>query len=50
MWWKFRRHTLAMIGMVLLGRLRCLMVVFAEFISPYPPFERNPAYVAGGAA
>lgn len=46
MWWKFRRHTLAMIGMVLLG-LFTAMVIFAEFISPYPPFERNPAYVAG---
>jgi peptide/nickel transport system permease protein len=46
MWWKFRRHTLALIGMVMLAGFG-LMVVFAEFISPYPPFERNPAYVAG---
>ena len=46
MWWKFKKHKLAMVGMVLLG-LFLLMTIFAELISPYPPFERNPGYVAG---
>ena len=46
MWWKFRKHKLAMVGMVLLG-IFVLMALFAEFISPYPPYDRNPAYVAG---
>ncbi|HUQ34777.1 MAG TPA: ABC transporter permease [Aestuariivirga sp.] len=46
MWWKFRKHKLAMVGMVLLG-IFVFMALFAEFISPYPPYDRNPAYVAG---
>jgi ABC-type antimicrobial peptide transport system permease subunit len=34
MWWKFRQHRLAMVGMALLGMfLAC--VLFAEAISPY---------------
>jgi peptide/nickel transport system permease protein len=46
MWWKFRRHKLAMVGMVLLGMF-VLMTLFAEFLAPYPPGQRNPVYVAG---
>ena len=46
MWWKFRKHKLAMVGMVLLGIL-ILFTLFAETISPYPPFQRNSGYIAG---
>lgn len=46
MWWKFRRHRMAMVGMVLLGGF-LVMTLFAETIGPYPPGQRNPAYVAG---
>lgn len=46
MWWKFRRHRMAMAGMVLLG-IFMMMTLFAETISPYPPGQRNAQYVAG---
>ncbi|WP_442578884.1 ABC transporter permease [Mesorhizobium sp. ASY16-5R] len=46
MWWKFRRHKMAMVGMALLGMFLA-MTLFAETISPYPPGQRNPNYVAG---
>ena len=38
-WWKFRRHKLAQIAMVVLG-LFYVVVIFAEFISPYDPQKR----------
>lgn len=38
-WWKFRRHKLAQIAMVVLG-LFYLVVIFAEFVSPYDPQKR----------
>jgi peptide/nickel transport system permease protein len=46
MWWQFRRHRMAMVGMALLG-VFLLMTLFAETISPYPPGQRNTSYVAG---
>jgi len=46
MWWKFRQHRLAMVGMALLG-LFGLCVLFAEVISPYLPGERDTKYVTG---
>lgn len=46
MWWKFKKHRLALAGLALLG-IFGLMTLFAESISPYPPGLRNPAYVAG---
>src|SRR5687768_9917775 len=46
MWWKFRRHKLAMVGLALLG-LFLFFVLFPEFVSPYPPHQRDPGYVAG---
>ncbi|HNB27195.1 MAG TPA: ABC transporter permease, partial [Alphaproteobacteria bacterium] len=46
MWWRFRKHRMAMVGMVLLGILG-LCVVFPGPISPYAPGERNAKYVAG---
>jgi peptide/nickel transport system permease protein len=38
-WWKFRRHKLAQIAMVVLG-IFYLIVIFAEFVSPYDPQKR----------
>jgi peptide/nickel transport system permease protein len=38
-WWKFRRHKLAQIAMVVLG-IFYLIVIFAEFIAPYDPEKR----------
>jgi len=38
-WWKFRRHKLAQLAMAVLG-LFYLIVIFAEFISPYDPQKR----------
>jgi peptide/nickel transport system permease protein len=38
-WWKFRRHKLAQIAMVVLG-IFYLIVIFDEFISPYDPQKR----------
>jgi peptide/nickel transport system permease protein len=46
MWWKFRRHTLAVFGLGVLG-VFVLMVLFAEFIGPYPPGQRDTKYIAG---
>jgi peptide/nickel transport system permease protein len=46
MWWKFRRHKMAMVGLALLG-IFMIFVLFAEVVSPYPPFQRDPQYVAG---
>jgi peptide/nickel transport system permease protein len=46
MWWKFKKHRLALVGLVLLGFFG-LLTLFAEPIGPYPPSLRNPAYVAG---
>ena len=42
-WWKFRRHKLAQIAMVVLGLLY-LIVIFAEFVSPYDPQKRFKDY------
>src|SRR4051794_23063645 len=46
MWWKFRRHKLAMVGLGLLA-LFLFFAFFAEFVSPYPPGQRDPQYVVG---
>ena len=42
-WWKFRRHKLAQMAMVVLG-IFYLIVIFAEFISPYDPQKRFKDY------
>jgi peptide/nickel transport system permease protein len=44
-WWKFRRHRLAQIAIVLLGILY-LIAIFAEFLAPHPPLKRYKDYVA----
>ena len=46
MWWKFRRHKMAMLG----GSILTVMVtlsLFAEFIGPYTPQERTAKYTQG---
>ena len=47
MWWKFKKHRMALIGMTLLGLL-VFSAVFAEFLSPVTPKERNNRYLASG--
>lgn len=44
--WRFGHHRLAMIGLVVLFVLY-LVATFAEFVSPYDPFERNMRYLYG---
>jgi peptide/nickel transport system permease protein len=38
-WWKFRRHRLAQLAMVVLGILY-FIAIFAEVVSPYDPLHR----------
>ena len=46
MWWKFRKHRLALVGTVLLA-IFVLIAMFAEFLSPYTPGNRTPDYLFG---
>src|ERR1044071_4415822 len=46
MWWKFRKHKLALIGSTILG-LFAIIAVFAEFLSPYAPTSRTVDYLFG---
>src|SRR3954452_13352669 len=46
MWWRFRRHKLAMAGLAMLGVL-LLCALFPEFIAPYPGGQRDTKYVVG---
>lgn len=46
MWWKFKKHRLALIGTVLLG-IFVFIALFAEFLSPYTPGARTPNYLFG---
>ena len=46
MWWKFRRHHMALIGLSLLG-VFLVICIFPEFIAPYAPHERNVKYPKG---
>jgi peptide/nickel transport system permease protein len=43
-WWKFRKHRLAMIGAPVLGFFYFL-AIFCEFLSPYTSLTRFPEYV-----
>jgi peptide/nickel transport system permease protein len=47
MWWKFKKHRLALIGMSLLA-VFIFIALFAEFLSPYGPAVRTPNYLFGG--
>ena len=46
MWLKFRRHRVAIIGMVILSFFLIIMV-FCEFLAPYGPQSRNSEYIFG---
>src|SRR5687768_2679934 len=46
MWWKFKKHKLALIGSAILG-LFVFVAAFAEFLSPYAPGVRTPNYLYG---
>ncbi|RIK33720.1 MAG: peptide ABC transporter permease, partial [Chloroflexi bacterium] len=46
MWWRFRKHRLAMVGSAVIA-LFYLVAIFCEFLSPYDPnaFERRYTFV-----
>jgi peptide/nickel transport system permease protein len=44
-WWKFRRHRLAQVAMVILG-VFYFVAIFAEFLSPHDPQRRYREYLA----
>src|SRR5512141_657635 len=43
MWWKFRKHKMAVIAAAFLIILY-FCAIFSEFIAPYDPFEFNARY------
>jgi len=43
-WWKFRKHRLAMVGGIIIFLLY-FVALFAEFIAPYHPNQRHADYV-----
>ena len=46
MWWKFKKHRLAMIGSTILG-VFLLISIFAEFIATTGPQKRDSQYAEG---
>jgi peptide/nickel transport system permease protein len=46
MWWKFRKHRLALVGALILGFLT-FIATFAEFLAPYDAATRTPNYLNG---
>ena len=44
MWWAFRRHRLAMAGMIVVGLLY-LVAAFTEFLAPFDPEAASPRHV-----
>jgi peptide/nickel transport system permease protein len=44
MWWRFRRHKLAMVSLGFLALLY-LSTLVTEFLAPYSPNARNPLYI-----
>ena len=46
MWWKFRKHRLALVGVATLGFF-FFIAVFAEFLAPYDSLARTPDYLFG---
>jgi len=44
-WWKFRRHKLAQVAMVVLG-IFYFIAIFAEIVTPYDPLHRMREYSA----
>jgi len=45
-WWRFRRHRAAMVAAFLLGMM-AVAGLFAEFVAPYGPTDRNTSYIEG---
>lgn len=45
-WWRFKKHRLALIGMTLLG-LFAIIMLFAEFLGPLSGTTRNVDYLNG---
>jgi peptide/nickel transport system permease protein len=43
-WWRFRRHRLAVAGTIVIAGLY-LYGIFASFVAPFDPVERDPKYV-----
>jgi len=46
MWWKFRRHRLALIGAIILG-IFLVIALIPEFLAPYDAFTRDAGYLYG---
>ena len=46
MWWRFKRHHMAMLGTSVLGLL-LFIAAFAEILAPINPAQRNPRYLGG---
>jgi peptide/nickel transport system permease protein len=46
MWWKFKKHRLALVGSTILG-IFVFIAAFAEFLSPSAPAVRTPDYLFG---
>src|SRR5215216_3379323 len=46
MWWKFKKHHLALVGSTILG-IFLVIALFAEFLSPYTSTARTPDYLFG---
>jgi peptide/nickel transport system permease protein len=46
MWWKFRKHRLALLGTAVLS-VFVFIALFAEFLAPYDPLTRSPEYLFG---
>ena len=44
MWWQFRRHRVAMVGLVVTLFIY-LIAIFAGFLAPFDPLEANPRTV-----
>lgn len=45
-WWKFKRHRLALIGTFILA-IFLIISLFAEFLAPYDPFNRDAEFLFG---
>lgn len=46
MWWKFRRHRMAILGTFVLG-IFIFIMLFCEFLAPYYSQSRNSNYIFG---
>jgi peptide/nickel transport system permease protein len=46
MWWRFKKHQMALIGMSVLGLL-VFLAVFAEVVGPTTATKRNSSYLSG---